>query len=271
MAELSAFRALILQTVRTEVTRELTPYRAVVTGLSAGKVQFRPIEATTGGTQLYARLRGFALTVGDVVLVLGKQNPIVLEKVQTSAPASYPLDAPLAVTGADTGLKLPPGMVAGNITDVTALMTDQPGARYLGQAPRDITSIALVFNVTTAVAGTVTWAEVGIGTSPAPVLNDGGSLNISRVGFTNVAATFNSTGAKKVTVSTSTIAAGSHVWALYGSQATTPFQVTASLADVVNAGFVRFLAAGRISTMAVPAAFGVTYLASRAAWVGYQW
>src|SRR5688572_30625597 len=60
---------------------EVKPYRAIVTAVDANGVSFRAIEAATGGDERYARVRGFALTVGDVISVIGQKNPLVLGEV----------------------------------------------------------------------------------------------------------------------------------------------------------------------------------------------
>ena len=80
------------------------PFLAVVTGQSAGKVTIRDLRATTGATELYARLPGFALANDDVVVcikVSGK--PVVLGLAQKAAPTLYTLDAPLDVPALTIG------------------------------------------------------------------------------------------------------------------------------------------------------------------------
>jgi hypothetical protein len=84
-----------------------------------------------------------------------------------------------------------------------------------------------------------------------------GAASITRRGFTNVAASFNSTGEKTVAVTVSGIAVGDHLWALLGSQATTPYQVLQGVGGNLSAGTHQSVAATRISTMASPTAFGV--------------
>lgn len=84
MRGMAAFQDLILSRVERELTKEITPYRAIVTGIADGKVQFRPVEAATGTSQLYARIAGSVLAVNDEVLVIGRRNPIVIGKIQRS-------------------------------------------------------------------------------------------------------------------------------------------------------------------------------------------
>lgn len=77
----------------------LAPFQATVVAVSSGKVQILPQWATTAADALYARVASFVLAVDDVVLCinLGKQ-PVVIGKIQNSAPALYSLDAPLALS-----------------------------------------------------------------------------------------------------------------------------------------------------------------------------
>lgn len=83
----------------------VTPFRAVVTAVSAGLVEIRRLDATTAETRKYARVLGFAVAVSDVVLVANLNGePIVVGKIQTAAPASYTLDAPLIVPSLNTPL-----------------------------------------------------------------------------------------------------------------------------------------------------------------------
>lgn len=289
MSRESALRELILATVRTEITDELTPYRAIVTGISDGKVQFRPVTAATGSTQAYARIRGFTIDTGDEVWVIGRRNPMVIGQVQRSGADDPLIDAFMAdikatsfvtrtasgvlnnefALSAMTPLQSPPGFMAVSGADVTTLGSNETAARYLGQTLRDLTSVTLAMHVATA-AATITWAEVGIATSAAPVIGNTGLLNLTRAGSVSVAATVASTGAKTVTVPIS-VPAGTHLWALYGSQATTPYQLRAGLGDAVSAGFLRFASGIRPSTMAANTSFSFTGTAARAAWIAYQW
>jgi hypothetical protein len=133
-----------------------------------------------------------------------------------------------------------------NVTAVTALTTGVTYFEYMGVAADPYTSCSVLANVTTA-AVTITWAEVAIfkGTPP---LN--GTASLSRLGFTSVAATYNSTGIKSTAV-TATVAPGDQLWAAIGSSATTPFQVRGMLADNIQTGVFQ-TGTTRPSTAAVP-------------------
>jgi hypothetical protein len=147
----------------------------------------------------------------------------------------------------------------GNIQDIdsaaTILVSNSSYAAYMGRADAAYTSISLRVQVNTAASG-ITWAEVGIGTAPAITLNGGAS--ITRRGSTNVAASFNSTGDKTVAVAVSGISAGDHLWALFGSQATTPYQLLSCEVESMDAGIDQSSAATRISTMSSPTSFGIS-------------
>lgn len=163
-------------------------------------------------------------------------------------------------------VQLPPMTFAPDTTSSTGMATNRTIARYLGQAPDDLNLVTLRFNVTTG-AATITWAEVGIATSLDMTL---GGQDLSMNGYVNVATTFNTIGTKDVDVPV-TIGPGEHVWALCGSQATTPFQVTRALGDAIAAGFILFADATRPSTMANPTTFAVTGASANAAWLGFVW
>jgi hypothetical protein len=144
----------------------------------------------------------------------------------------------------------PPGMTVAPATSTTLVSTNSY-ALYLGRAGAAYTSISTRWDVTTE-AQTITWAEVGIGTSPVITLN--GNATITRRGYTDVSAAFNSTGEKTVATTVSGISVGDHLWALCGSQATTPFQILASVGGNLSAGNHQRVTA-RLSTMAAATAF----------------
>lgn len=77
------------------------PFRAIVTSVSGGLVGIRRPEATTASTATYARLAGSQIQVGDEVLCVNVGTfPIVLQKIQRSAPASVPFEAAISAPGA---------------------------------------------------------------------------------------------------------------------------------------------------------------------------
>ena len=118
-----------------------------------------------------------------------------------------------------------------SLTAVTALTTGLTHFTYMGAAAKNYTSCSILVNVTTAGA-TITWAEVAI-FKGIPPMNTTASL--TRLGSTNVSATFNSIG-RKVTAVTVSVAAGDTMWIAYGSSATTPFQLRGLLSDDLQSG-----------------------------------
>lgn len=166
----------------------------------------------------------------------------------------------------DTGNFNPPGPQVVDATQVTALGTGNSGARYLGMTPFDVTSVSLRVNVTTAVATSISWAEMALASAPSAT-----SGNLTLLGTaTDVTGTYNSTGNKSTTITTS-IPAGTFVYAVYGSQATTPFQLRATIADELGSGVIRTATTTRPSTMAAATAFSTSTAITAAAWMIVRW
>jgi hypothetical protein len=191
--------------------------------------------------ELYAGVRDSS-GVNQLRRILTKTYGDTLYDAVGHAHTEYFVPAPAA----------PIGMTVAPATSTT-LTSNSSYAIYLGRAGAAYTSIDSRWDVTTQ-AQTITWAEVGIGTAPVITLH--GAASITRRGFTDVSASFNSTGEKTVTTTVSGIAAGDHLWALCGSQAVTPFQILASVGGNLSAGNHQVIAATRISTMASPTVFG---------------
>jgi hypothetical protein len=147
------------------------------------------------------------------------------------------------------GLMTLPGVDLTNLTSVTVLTTGLTYFSYVGRVNDAITTCDVVQNVTAA-AVTITWAEVAI-FKGVPVGN--GNASLTRLGFTSVAATYNSTGRKKTTIALSGVTPGDDLWLAYGSAATTPFQVRAGLADDLQGGMFQ-TASVRPSTASSPQA-----------------
>ncbi len=128
---------------------------------------------------------------------------------------------------------LPVGLFVSTLTAVTVLTTGVSHFIYMGRAANALTSVSIVQNVTTA-AVTITWAEVAIFTGNLPTI--GGAASLTRVGFTSVATTYNSTGRKTTAVTVSGVIPGDHLWVAYGAAATTMFQVRGMVADDLQGG-----------------------------------
>jgi hypothetical protein len=140
---------------------------------------------------------------------------------------------------------------AANLTAVTAMATTVCHCYYIGVAPFSTSSINLLVNVTALVA-TITWAEVAI-YKGTPMLN-AACPDLTRLGYTDVAGTFNTTGRKNVIINLTVPAnPGDNLWVVLGSAATTPFQIRGALADDLQCGIFNTLTA-RPSLTAGPTA-----------------
>lgn len=133
------------------------------------------------------------------------------------------------------GYLAPIGLYAADTATETAIVSGTPHLVHIGRAPHNLTTCDVAMHVTTA-AATITWAEVAIYRGDSPT-------TVRRVGYTDVAASFNSTGRKLVTVALSDVMAGDELWVAYGSSATTPFQLRALLPDDLESGVFRTLGA----------------------------
>lgn len=152
---------------------------------------------------------------------------------------------------------------AASLTAVTAFATQDAYYVYLGRLQHPVTSCNVVCRVTTA-AATITYAEVAIFTGP-PVAN--GAASLTRRGFTDVSATFNSTGIKNTAVTLTGTTAGDDVWVVFASQATTPFQLRGCLADDIQSGIFQTTNGVRPSTAASPQATTLAGAAVVPPWV----
>ena len=162
----------------------------------------------------------------------------------------------------------PPGFQAVDLVTVTTAPTNRSNAIYLGQPETDKILVSIRTEVATAVATAIVWAEIAICTSIDFVIAAGTDLILS--GYTDVTSTFNSTGNKTTEISVN-ISRGAHCWFVWGSQATTPFQLRGGLGDPFNSGRIQFAAATRPSTMSNPTTFTASGSASAASWIAYQW
>lgn len=245
---------------------EVRPFRATVASVSGGMVTIKRPGVTTAETELRARVVGYDLAVNDEVLcVVVNGKPVVVGQVQRAAPTAADYVPPFAI-GDGVG-RFPIGAAQSNSEFDTVFVSNATNAMYMGRAKAAYTTITIYTEVETA-AATITWAEVGIGTSSAPSF--GGNIDITRRGYTDVSASFNSTGEKTVAVTVSGITTGDHLWALMGSQATTPFQtIRVNHSDAI--GTWQSASSTRISTMASPTSFTAQSAADQAAfgcWIG---
>ncbi len=152
----------------------------------------------------------------------------------------------------DNAMLAPIGLSMGNLTDVTANVSGTVYCLYLGRALRAITTATFLTRVTTAfVSGGVgTNAEVGVFTG-AVVAN--GNASLSRVGFTDVATVFDSTGIKAVTITVSGVSIGDPLWLAWGNTTNdTKFELRGMLADDIQSGVFTSVVLSRLSQVTVP-------------------
>lgn len=161
------------------------------------------------------------------------------------------------------------GIDAANLTATKTLTSTSTFAYYLGQAQAAYSTITLKYRVTTASA-TITWAEVGIGSSPQITI--GGAASITTRGYIDASGTSHlgvSTGIKTSAITVTGVSAGMHLWAMFGNQATTAAVVRGALADDIQSGFFQS-ATARPSTMAAATAFAVEGATTVPVWGYWQ-
>lgn len=171
----------------------------------------------------------------------------------------------------DDAMLAPIGLSMGNLTDTTSgLDNDVTHFLYLGRTMRAITAATFLCRVTTAYvqgSGGTPWAEIGVFTGEV-VPN--GNASLTRVGFTNVAAIFNTTGIKAVNIPIlSGTSIGDGLWLAWGSKVGLLFgtvvQLRGMLADDIQSGIMQGVA-GRLSTLSVPKATILEVVSIAPAW-----
>lgn len=177
----------------------------------------------------------------------------------------------LLISAPVPAINLGPGFSTASLTGVKTITTANSFARYMGKAPRPLTSVAMRYRVTTA-AATITWAEVALAKG-VPVL--GGNPSLTVVGHIDVSAIINSTGQKSTTItvaSTQSISEGDDLWLLIGNQATTAAIVRAqSMADDLQVGFQASAASRPSLIVGASTSFTLESATALAAWVGIQY
>jgi hypothetical protein len=150
----------------------------------------------------------------------------------------------------------PPG-AALNTSVNSPFVSGSTQALYMGRADAAWAYEAIRFEVTVAASG-FTWCEVGIATSPEFEVGDT-TVNLTRQGWVDVSFSVNSTGEKTIILdSTGNISPGEHVWLLFGSSSTTPWQIHGAYGGGLSAGNFRFSSATRISTMPASESFSIS-------------
>ena len=153
-----------------------------------------------------------------------------------------------------------------NQTDVRAVGADTTYCIYVGRIPSAITTIDVMYKVTTA-GITIAYAEVAIFKGAVAF---GAGTSLSRVGFTDVSAVVNSTGVKKTTVSLSGVVVGDDLWLAFSSSATTEVVLRGCPADELQQGGFQSVA-GRASTQSIPVTVARLSGTSLLPWMTAKW
>jgi len=128
------------------------------------------------------------------------------------------------------------GFVAGDITTDSAKLDRNTYFGYVGRIWKAITTCVFRTRCTIAITGTIVWAEVGVFKGAFTV---GAAPTLTRLGFTDVSSTFNSTGVKSTTISLSGVSVGDELWFAYGSDTSLlgdNLAIRAGLADNIESG-----------------------------------
>lgn len=171
------------------------------------------------------------------------------------------------VTAPVPAVQRSPSFATANLTSAKTITSGSSFALYMGKAPRSLTSVVMRSRVTTAMA-TITWGEVAIAKG-APVV--GGNPSLTVVGWTDVSASFNSTGQKSTTINVAAnqvINEGDDLWLLIGNAATTALQVRAqSIADDLQSGYQASAAQRPSLIVGTPTSFTIEGATTLAAWL----
>lgn len=176
----------------------------------------------------------------------------------------------LAISGTElsiiknVGYQTPPGPAIVNTTNATTLSSQLCAARYLGMTSFDVTSVVVELRVVQA-GSTITWAEAALASAPSPT-----SGQLTLIEAQGMGAVFNSLGNKTITFTTP-IPAGTHVYFLAGSQASTVVQFRGTTGDELSTGVTRTASTTRPSTMANPTAFSTTSSITNALGLWFRW
>ena len=150
-------------------------------------------------------------------------------------------------------------------------------AFYLGKADRAFNQVTVMYNVSTALGATITWAEIAIYKGYPTI---GTSLTLTRCGFKDCnfstgQSGFAATGLKRSNINVSNIFTGDDLWVVFGNvtNGTNMVLTSGNFVDDVGAGFLQ-TATGSLrpstnSTISftLQSATIVPWLV----WQGYQW
>lgn len=136
-------------------------------------------------------------------------------------------------------LRTPPFFVAPNATTNQTVTSGTHLIFHLGKADRAYSTIKIRYNVTTQLGATITFAELAV-YKGFPSIGSGTTTNtLTRCGFTDTSAIFNSTGLKTTTVNVTDISIGDDLWVVFATSTSgTNMALRAGLIDDVQVGYV---------------------------------
>lgn len=212
---------------------------------SAGSGDFEEIACTSVGRSIIA-----AATQANVRTILSLGGAALLNIGTNIGTAAAGDDA--RFLGGRSWME-PPGIHPQSNTQVTTFADDTPYAIYLGRAGKQGAIFDVVVRVTTAYAAG-TYAEVALLTgTPSAAAGSNLTRNVSA----NVAALYNATGIKTVSLPSS-CSGGEDCYVAFGSKGGTRFQLRGALVEDLASGvFLSAAVTTQLSTMGAGTAFGV--------------
>ena len=131
-------------------------------------------------------------------------------------------------------IKMPEWFGAANNTSAMSLTNTNSFCIYLGRADRIYSSVKLMYQVTTALGATISWAELAI-YKGTPVLN--GNATLTRLGYSDMSAVWNTATIKTTTITTTGMVTGDDLWAVFSNSTTgTVAQFRCGSADPISSG-----------------------------------
>ena len=164
-----------------------------------------------------------------------------------------------------------------NTSTSLTLTSGSDFAFYLGKADRSYNQVSVMYNVSTALGATITWAELAI-YKGYPTIGSN-TLTLTRCGFKDCnfstgQSGFAALGVKNSAVNVSGISQGDDLWAVFGNVTSgTNMAITAGIPDNIGAGFMR-TATGSLRPSTNSTITFTSNTTSNAAWLswqGFQW
>lgn len=163
-------------------------------------------------------------------------------------------------------IRMPEGLNIENTSLISILSNGVAYCVYLGKADRQYSSVKIAYRIFTPMGATISYAELAI-YKGLPTL--GSAATLTRLGFTDTSAIWNSPGTKVTSVTTPGIAIGDDLWVVFGSSTTgTTPSIRAGQSNVTGAGFFQTVASARPSTNAT--LVGTVNSTSSMPWVAWE-